>query len=129
MVVNGLSRMKHRQSYDDVAETQQLVLFAGRDEEEMIETLGQAPIPCIFWWLTAAEINAGTDLAVANGSSGMMHNVVRWANNHDRMDIEAVSCESQELESVCLCLEELRSQLSDDENDPLTKLTSCAPRT
>jgi len=128
VVINGLSRLKHRQSYDDAAESQRLVLFASRDEEEMIKTLGQAPIPCKFWWLSADEINAGGGLAGANGSSGLVNKVVRWANNHERMDIESVPCENQELETVCIRLEELRSQLSDDENDPLTRLTSLAWR-
>lgn len=128
VVINGLSRLKHRQSYDDAAESQRLVLFASRDEEEMIETLGRAPIPCKFWWLSAGEINVGTGLAGANGSSGLVSKVTRWANNHERMTIEAVSCEHQGLESVCLRLEELRKQLSEDENDPLTKLTSQAWR-
>ncbi|HEX3799665.1 MAG TPA: DrmE family protein [Verrucomicrobiae bacterium] len=128
VVINGLSRLKHRQSYDDAAESQRLVLFASQDEEEMINTLGQAPIPCKFWWLSAAEINAGGGLAGANGSPGLVNKVVRWANNHERLDIESVPCENQELETVCIRLEELRGQLSDDENDPLTKLTSLAWR-
>lgn len=128
VVINGLSRLKHRQSYDDAAESQRLVLFASRDEEEMIKTLGQAPIPCKFWWLSPAEINAGGGLAGANGSSGLVNKVMRWANNHERLDIESVPCENQVLETVCIRLEELRSQLSDDENDPLTKLTSLAWR-
>lgn len=126
VVINGLSRLKHRQSYDDAAESQRLVLFASRDEEEMIETLGRAPIPCKFWWLSAAEINVGAGLAEANGSSGLVKKVVRWADNHERMTIEAVSCEHQELESACLRWEELRKQLSEDEYDPLTKLASQA---
>jgi hypothetical protein len=126
VVINGLSRLKHRQFYDDAAESQRLVLFASRDEEEMIETLGRAPIPCKFWWLSAAEINVGSGLAGANGSSGLVNKVVRWADNHERMTIEAVSCEHQELESACLRWEELRKQLSEDEYDPLTKLASQA---
>lgn len=128
VVINGLSRLKHRQSYDDAAESQRLVLFASRDEAEMIEALGRAPIPCKFWWLSAGEINIGSGLAGANGSSGLVNQVTRWANNHERMTIEAVSCEHPGLESVCLRLEELRKQLSEDENDPLTKLTSQAWR-
>jgi len=128
VVINGLSRLKHRQTYDDMAESQKLILFASRDEEEMIETLGRAPIPCKFWWLSAAEINAGVGLAGANGSSGLVNKVARWANNYERLDIESVPCDNQGLEMVCIRLEELRSQLSDDDNDPLTKLTSQAWR-
>lgn len=128
VVINGLSRLKNRQSYDDAAESQRLILFASRDEEEMIETLGRAPIPCKFWWLSAGEINVGSGPVGANGSSGLVNKVTRWANNHERMTIEAVSCEHPGLGSVCLRLEELRKQLSEDENDPLTKLTSQAWR-
>ena len=84
VVVNGLSRLKHRQTYDDMAESQRLILFAGQDEVEMIEILGQAPIPCQFWWLSAAEINAGAEIIAANGSSGIVNKIARWANNHER---------------------------------------------
>ena len=128
VVVNGLSRLKHRQTYDDMAESQRLILFASQDEAEMIETLGQAPIPCRFWWLSAAEINAGTEIVAANGSSGIVNKIARWANNHERLNVESVSCDNQELEKVCIRLEELRGHLTDDENAPLTKLTSQAWR-
>jgi hypothetical protein len=128
VVVNGLSRLKHRQTYDDMAESQRLVLFASQDEAEMIETLGQAPIPCRFWWLSAAEINAGTKIVTANGPSGIVNKIARWANNHERLNIESVPCDNQELEKVCISLEELRGHLTDDENAPLTKLTSQAWR-
>ena len=128
VVVNGLSRLKHRQTYDDMAESQRLILFASQDEVEMIETLGQAPIPCRFWWLSAAEINAGAEFVSANGSSGIVNKIARWANNHERLNVESVSCDNLELEKVCIRLEELRGHLTDDENAPLTKLTSQAWR-
>ncbi len=128
VVVNGLSRLKHRQTYDDMAESQRLILFASQDEVEMIETLGQAPIPCRFWWLSAAEINAGAEFVAANGSSGIVNKIARWANNHERLNVESVSCDNPELEKVCIRLEELRGHLTDDENAPLTKLTSQAWR-
>jgi hypothetical protein len=128
VVANGLSRLKQRQSYDDMAERQNLILFASRDEEEMIETLGNAPIPCKFWWLSADEINIGHGLPGKNGLSGLTGKVIQWANNHKQMSMEAIPCENQELESICLRLEELRGQLSSDENDPLTRLISQAWR-
>ncbi len=128
IVANGLSRFKHRQTYDDIAGSQKLVLFASLDEQEMIETLGRAPIPCKFWWLSAAEIGAATGLIGANGSPGVVGRVLRWAKNHELMMLESVSCEHQELESVCLGLEDLRGRLSNDGNDPLTKLTALAWR-
>lgn len=128
VVINGLSGLKNRQSYDDAAESQRMILFASRDEEEMIKNLGRAPIPCKFWWLSAGEMNVGSGLVGANGSSGLVSKVTRWANNHEGMTIEALLCEHPGLESVCLRLEELRKQLSEDENAPLTKLTSQAWR-
>lgn len=128
VVVNGLSRLKHRQAYDDMADCQKLILFASQDEVEMIETLGQAPVPCRFWWLSAAEINAGAESVAANGAPGIVNKIVRWANNHEHLNIESVSCDSPELEKVCIRLEELRGHLTDDENAPLTKLTSQAWR-
>lgn len=128
VVINGLSRLKQRQSYDDMAESQNLILFASRDEEEMIETLGNAPVPCKFWWLSADEINIGHGLPGKNGLSGLTGKVIQWANNHKQMSMEAIPCENQELESICLRLEELRGQLNSDENDPLTKLISHAWR-
>lgn len=129
VVVNGLSRLKHRQNYDDMVESQRMILFASQDEVEMIETLGQAPIPCRFWWLSAAEINVGNaEIVAANGSPGVMNKITRWAHNHERLNVESVSCDNPELEKVCIRLEELKGYLTDDENAPLTKLTSQAWR-
>lgn len=123
VIVNGLSRLQHRQAYDDAAESQRLVLFASCDEEEMIESLGKAPIPCKFWWLSSDEINVG---ARSPSPNGLVGKITQWANNHKRLTIEAVPCEHQGLESLCLRLEDLRKYLSKDDNDPLTKLTDQA---
>ena len=129
VVINGLHRLKHRQSYDDIADTQRLILFASRDEEEKIKELGNAPTSCQFWWFSAAEINAGVHARPSGGFSGHVSKITRWANNHDNLNIEFVPCENQTLEEVSIHLDNLdkfRRGLVDNENCPLAKLISQA---
>lgn len=126
IVINGLSRLKHRQTYDDMAQSQKVVLFASMDEEEMIEALGQAPIPCQFWWLSTTEINTGFGISTRSNSSGLLTNITRWANNCEQMNIDPILCDNQQLEAVCVHLEKLRFHLTDGRDTPLEKLTKRA---
>lgn len=128
IVVNGLSRLKHRQAYDDIADTQDLILFADSNEEEMIEVLGNAPTPCRFWWCSAAEINVGENSELSHDRINPVAKLRRWAKNQQNLQIEPVPCDYQELETACLQLETLRLQFTNDENDQLKRLTSVAWR-
>jgi hypothetical protein len=128
VVVNGLSRFRNnRQAYDDMAETQHIVLFADSSEGEMIEILGSAPRQCRFWWLTATEIQSGLNDQPAT-STGRVGNIMRWAANCHQLKLEAESCEHPRLENACLLLEKLHAAIQLAPDGPLTRLASRAWR-
>lgn len=120
VVVNGLSRLRNLQAYDDVAQMQRLVLFADHDDEEMIEVLGKRG--CRFWFLSGPEL-----LAVTNGPhSGILGSVSRWARNYDKLSVDDGACENAQLDTACLCIEKLRSVVIETDDGPLTRLVSRA---
>lgn len=121
IVVDGLSRLRNLQAYDDISQTQKLILFADLDDEEMIQLLGQRG--CRFWWLSAPEMSMGIR-AESNLSGGLIGEVIRWSHNYDQMVIEAEQCSNRELESVCFLLEQLREPVSANPDGALTKLVS-----
>lgn len=121
IAVNGLSRLRNLQAYDDISQTQKLVLFSDLDDEEMIQVLGQRG--CRFWWLSASEMSVGVSTE-SNRSKGLIGEVIRWSRNHDQMVIEAEHCESPELECVWSHIEQLREPVNTNPDGPLTKLVS-----
>lgn len=119
VLVNGLSRIRNWQVYDDVAQMQKLILFADHNEEEMIRTLGQRG--CRFWRVSDAEIRMGTGLAGKRGN-GIIGEVERWSNNLEHLVLDAEPCECPQLDKVRLELEKLRVAIKADEEGPLAKL-------
>jgi hypothetical protein len=120
VVVNGLSRIKDLQSFDDIQQTQRLVLFAEDDDEGLIETLGNRG--CRFWELTAAEVNAGSSGAAK--FEGMLGKQRVWARNKETLVLDAESCENRVLEDVCIRLEGLRQVIDGEDEGPVTKLVA-----
>jgi len=121
IAVNGLSRIRNLQAYDDISGTQNLVLFADLDDEEMIQSLGERG--CRFWWLTGSEMSMGVDTALTRRGS-LIGQAVKWANNLDNLVMNAEQCENRELERCCLDLEKLRESVGENPDGPLTKLAS-----
>ncbi len=119
VVVNGISRVKDLQSFDDIHQTQRLVLFADHDDDELIDTLGNRG--CRFWEITSAELNAG---ASANSSEGMFGKVRILARNKETLTLDALPCENRTLENVSLQLQGLRGVLDEKEEGPVTKLVA-----
>jgi hypothetical protein len=121
VVANGLSRLRNLQAYDEISATQNLVLLADLEDEEMIQVLGQRG--CRFWWLTGSEMGTSGHPAV-NQSRGLIGEVIRWSHNFDHSVLEAEKCESHELEGVYFHLEQLRDSVNSNPDGPLTKLAS-----
>jgi hypothetical protein len=119
VVVNGVSRMKDLQSFDDVRQTQRLVLFADHDEEELIESLGDRG--CRFWELTATEISAGHNSC--SGFEGMLGKLRLWARNKETLKFDAEPCENGVLDNISIQLDGLRQLINTKEDaGPVTKL-------
>lgn len=121
IVVNGLSRLRNLQTYDDIATTQNLILFADLDDEEMIQSLGQRG--CRFWWLTASEMRTEIN-STTSQSIGLIGKVNKWSDNFDQMNIKAAQCEDCDLNDICLNLEKLRTAVYANPDGPLAKLVS-----
>ena len=119
VVVNGISRVKDLQSFDDIHQTQRLVLFADHDDDELIEALGNRG--CRFWEITASELNAGVSAAATEGMFGRLR---IWARNKEALTLDTEACENRDLEDVCIRLEGLRHVLIEKEEGPVTKLVA-----
>jgi hypothetical protein len=118
VVVNGLSRLRDLQSFDDIQQTQRIVLFADDDDEELVGALGSRG--CRFWELTSAEIAAGTDPRAT--FDGMFGKVRLWARNKESQKFDAEACESGALDDVAIRLDGLRRLINTKEDGPATKI-------
>jgi len=123
IVANGLSYFKNPQSFDDIVQTQNIVLFANHDEEEMINILGNRE--CRFWWLTDKEINSGTNEPLSN-LKGLIGSTTRWAHNFAQLKLEAEICENQYLQEVFLRLVQLEKAVNTNPDSVLTKVVKRA---
>ena len=122
-IVNGLSRIRNLQAYDDITQTQRLVLFADHDEEEMIQSLGDRG--CRFWFFEGEELLAGTNDRSTNGILGY---VARCARNHYSLRIDDEPCEDPRIDEICLCLDKLRGAVPASDDGILTQLVARAWR-
>jgi hypothetical protein len=123
VIVNGLSRLRSLQAYDDIAETQKLILFADHNDEEMIEALAKRG--CRFWDLGKAELLAGMN---GNGAHGVIGSVSHWARNYEHLQIDDEPCEDSQLDEVCLRLEKFHGVVSRGDDGPLARLVGRAWR-
>jgi hypothetical protein len=119
VVVNGLSRIRDLQSYDDIQQTQRLVLFADEEDDELIQTLNDRG--CSFWELSRDEIEAGHEQAPR--FQDIFGRLRIWARNRDSLVLDDEACENFMLDEACLRLEGLRKLVEDDDG-PATKLVA-----
>lgn len=125
IVVNGLSRIRNVQVYDNIYPIQRMVLFADHDDEEMIRTLGKRG--CRFWMVTNQEMKIGVDPSNLT-KKGLIGDVARWSDNHGKLTLRPEPCECQALDIVRLELEKLRNEITINDDGPLTKLVRRAWR-
>lgn len=121
VVVNGLARVKDLQSFDDMRQTQHLVLFAEYGDEELIETL--ADRGCRFWELTADEIDIGAEESRPTNDD-VLGRLRLWARNKENLTFDAEPCESKELDDVAIRLDGLRNLINRDEEGPAVRLVA-----
>jgi hypothetical protein len=120
VVVNGLSRIRDLQAYDDVQQTQRLVLFADDEEEELVEALCDRG--CQFWELSRDEIELGEESRPKVDST--FGKLRMWARNKEELTIDAVPCDNRLLDEVSIQLESLRSLVDEERQGPATKLVA-----
>jgi hypothetical protein len=118
VVVNGLSRLRDLQSFDDIQQTQRIVLFADDDDEDLVGALGSRG--CRFWELTGDEIAAGADAPAT--FDGMFGRVRLWARNKEAQRFDAEPCENGALDDVAIRLDGLRRLINTKEDGPSTRI-------
>jgi hypothetical protein len=124
VLVNGIARLRDLQAFDDIAQTQRLVIFADESEEELIETL--ASRGCRFWYLQGSELQTGTNGAAPTSLIG---SVTRWARNRDLLTLDDILCEDSRIDSTFAHLDRLRAELGNSDDGQLDRMISWAWRT
>lgn len=120
IVINGLSRIKSLQFFDDMAQSQKIILFADHDEEKMIADLGNRG--CRFWWLTGEELlGDGKEEFYNRGTFG---SVAQWTMNYDQLILEAEPCDNPKLDEVFLRLCKMNKSENGSNDGSFTRLIS-----
>lgn len=123
VIVNGISRLQNLQAYDDIAQTQRLILFADHDDMEMMKTLGERE--CRFWWIEAYEMLG--DVQSEPGNDGLLGSVARRAWNMQNFHLEDSICKNARLEHAYDVLKDVSAifiNSPENEETPLTRLVS-----
>lgn len=96
VMVNGAARLTNLQDFDDIVESQRLVLMADQREADAIEPLLKRG--CRLWEVPASQLRLGNG-AKADGH-GMFSEVCRRAQNCEALKICATECESESLDGA-----------------------------
>lgn len=123
IVANGLDLLRNLQAYDDISQSQRLVLFSDRDEAEQIEILGDRG--CRFWTLGGRELAAHVNMTT---TAGILGPVTRWAKNYDLLSIDSEPCEDSQLDTIWQILDKFRGAAGRGDDAPLAKIISRAWR-
>jgi len=127
VVANGLDHFRSIQAYDDISQTQRLVIFADCYDEEMIKLV--ASRGCKFWPIGRRELISANSATEKNTKTGFIGSVVRWAESHESFSINDIACEDTRLDAIWSKLDKLRAGTVPAEADnTLAKLISRAWR-
>jgi hypothetical protein len=120
VVVNGLARVRDLQSFDDIQQTQRMILFADEKDGEAIRAIRDRG--CQFWDLSRDEIETAQNHPPEFG--GMVGKLRVWARNREQLTLDAECSDNRALDDVCVRLESLRRIINDEEQGPATKLVA-----
>lgn len=123
IVANGLSRLKNLQAFDEIAETQNLVLFASHDEQDMLESINRRRTK--FWWLGYSEIRSQSP-DIKKGLTGALAHIERYAYNHSELKLETILCNNPCLEEMYVGLRLLSDHAAERSNDQFLMLLKSA---
>lgn len=115
VIVNGLGMLASQlQAYDEIAETQKLVIIAEHEEQEYMQAL--ADRNCKFWWLGQREILMGLGNGEQNNATtGFWDPVIRSARNEAAMAVESEVCEDDHLNDIAARLVGIDEAAATDE--------------
>ena len=117
VIVNGLSRVKDLQNYDDIS-TQRLVLFADQTDGEAIQDLANRG--CRFWYLQEHELLAGLGDAAPHSTLG---SIARWTKNSAQLILDEIACEEAHIDEIFFHLDRLRQDAATKEDGPASQMT------
>lgn len=121
VVVNGLKLLSNLQAFDEICQTQNLIILAQHDEQDKMKVL--ADRGCKFWWLSEKEIlMTGSESTTVIENGGLIEPIFRAATNQAGFRIESIVCEDIILDEIGGHLEDLNVFMKNDENDVLKKL-------
>jgi hypothetical protein len=126
VVVNGLGLLASQpQAYDEIAETQRLVIIAEHDEQEQMQAL--AGRGCKFWWLGQREILMGIGNEASDETPARVFGpVFRSARNEAKIEVESEVCEDQILNDIAIQLVSIDEAVKADETGTTRSIVSRA---
>lgn len=124
VVVNGPGLLaSHLQAYDEIAESQHLVIIAEHDEQEQMQLLANRK--CKFWWLGQREIFMGVGNEMTNETTAKVFGpVFRSARNEAKMEVESEVCEDLILNDIAVRLISIDEAVKADETGTTRSIVS-----
>ncbi|MGH7240122.1 MAG: hypothetical protein ACREHG_08665, partial [Candidatus Saccharimonadales bacterium] len=122
VVVNGLSRFQNNlQAYDDISQTQRLIIFADHaDQDQVIELFDRG---CRIWLSDSAELSPRKQSDFNNVLFG---DVLRSAHNFDNLLIEYELCDDPLLSRICSGLNHIKRSERHQNDSPIGRVITQA---
>jgi len=117
VVIDGAKRITDLARFDSIAESQNLIIVAGADEEEKLSQIHDRG--CRFWRFSLADLEIGGGHRQV---SRFFHGVFRSARNQASFHAEVVACSSPQLEEVACALEACQLSLDESEGDETQRI-------
>lgn len=117
VVVNGLGHIRNLQAYDDISQTQRLVLFADHDNEDLLDSLGKRG--CRVWTLDQREVLIRGNVTT---STGILGSITRCAKNYIDLTVDNESCDDDDLNNVFLALDQFRNAVMRTDDSALARV-------
>lgn len=116
VIVNGLARLSGQlQAYDDIRETQRLVIFSDQSEADDMEAIAQRG--CRFWSMREDEIVC--DGLALSGSLALVEKAARHSKN---LALCYESCAHRALEDAFFWLQTLKGSIGEGDDGPIAQL-------
>lgn len=117
VVIDGANRITDLASFDSIAESQNLIIVAGPDEEEKLRQIYDRG--CRFWRFSLSDLEIGGDRReVARLFDGLF----RSARNQASFRAQVIPCSDLHLEGAASALEACQSSIQESEGDETQRI-------
>lgn len=114
--------VRNLQAYDQIADSQKLIVVADHGSEDALSMLEERE--CCIWRVSAEEIDPGRD-ASSGAKSVFFGRTFNAARNYRELEIDAIDCSSNHLETAAENLIRVGKHLDSYESDEETKRCLC----